>query len=223
MYKYLLLLVLCGLLLPVWGAETPEATVKRVKQLESARLVLQADLATTQQVLDSTRAGLKIAQKHLSDEEAKSQQLTDALAKETTERKALQDKLEALQKQLTDLISANAQKNAADTTAMDGRVTRLERAQSDLAGKEAADNALQAKNLSALRDELVGKMNAMNADFAKQFAALRGDLDKEKQERIVADTDALTARKKMLGQADTDRRNTYIMGGLLGILSLVHK
>ena len=223
MRRFLIVLLLCSLLLPVWAAETPEATVKRVKQLENARLVLQADLATTQQVLDSARANLRLTQKHLTDAQTKQQELTEALAKETTERKALENKLDALQKQLTDLITANAVKSAKDSADLDGRVSSLEHGQTDLTAKQAKDNADLAKALAALRDEFSTKMADMNDHLQKQLAALRGDLDKEKQERIASETDANKARKKMVDQEGIDRRNTYIMGGLLGILSLVHK
>ena len=207
-YTLIVGMLLCGLLLPAWGAETPEATAKRVKQLENARLVLQGDLAATQQVLEITRTNLKTTQKNLDEE--------------TARRKELQAKLEAMQKQIADLIVITGSKtDAATTVSLGDRVSKLEKAHADLAAKQIDDAAAIRKELAMARDNFAAKLAELDDMFSKKIAALRDDLGKETKDRIAGDDAANKSRQVLAAKAKKDRVNTAVMGGLLTLLKFM--
>lgn len=194
--------LLCCLAVAVFAAESPEAMAKRVKQLENSRVVLQADLATTQQMLDVTRRTLKLTQQHLDEE--------------TSKRQVLQDKMDALGKQMTTLIAANEQKAAADNTTL---AKRLGKDEQSLSEKQDKDTTALRASLAMQNDTL----QKMNDDLLKKIAMLDNELKEEHAERMAALDEANRSREQLKKQAYHDRTNTYIMGGLLGILSFVAK
>jgi len=216
------LLLLCSLALPVFAAEeTPEALVKRVKELEKANLVLQEDLARTQLTLDTARTQLKTVSNKLDEEVAARKALADALAATNTLQKELLGKLTAL----TDKVAAMGadQQNQASGTNL--KISALEKALADQAAKHDKDitdlRGTFTASVDKLRDDFGKDLTSFKNQVEQKIAALRGDLEKERDERLAADEAADKARAKIVQQQKKDRTITYIMGAVLGGVAAV--
>lgn len=187
LYSITVLLFL-ALTLPTFAAEAPEATQKRVRELEKANLVLQEDLARTQLELDTTKGTLKRTQAALDKEIAERKALAAALDKEIAER---QDKLDRMQKQFqADLLAQQA--------AMNEQFAKLQKAM--------ADQATQfAKDMATLKD-----------GFDKQIATLGESLDKEHAQRLAAEDKATKESARLDRYSKKNRTLTYVFSALLG-------
>ncbi len=221
-------LLLCALALPLCAAETLESMATRVRELEKANVALKQDMAQTQLVLDTARTDVKTLKRQLDEAQGANKTMRaelDALKKQQTDQQAL---LTALQARLDADAkkAADAQQgNATSFTAVNARLDKLDSglaAQAQKHDKDLADVRKElVDGLAKLRDDLVKELTALKESVAQQFAALRNDLDKERAERITADNASAEARAKLAKEIKSNRTMTYVMGGVLGGLTLM--
>lgn len=222
---YIVVLLLCALVLPAFAADdTPEAMNNRVKQLENANLALKEELGRTQLALDTTKTNLK---KALDDEAKARKELNDTLTaslKAQADMKAMLDDMQKKLAGLSDKSATDNQANASNISALNTKVAALEKALNDQA-------AAHAKDIADLRTGFTTALDKQRDDFGKEmasfkdlvetkFAAMRKDLDAERDERIAADQSADKVRAQLAKQQKKDRTFTYIMGAVLGGLTL---
>lgn len=186
--------LLCCLVLPAFAQEAPEATSKRVKELEKANLVLQEDLARTQLALDDVRSALKKSQKSLDEEIASRKALATQLDQEIASRKALMEKLDQVQQQLVSQTTASQNNDAAINAKLDALTKAL------------ADQS----------DKFNQDMAAMRDGYNKQLATMTDALNKERADRIAAENDAGKARAKLAKDGKQTRTIMTVLGVLLG-------
>lgn len=222
--SWLVTLLLCVLALPLFAAETPEAMATRIRELEKANVAMKQDMAETQLVVDTARTDVKALKRQLEEAQTANKALRtdlDAMKKQQAELlAALQARLDADAKKASD----TQQNNANSFTAVNARIDKVETnltAQAQKHDKDIADvRAELAAGLAKLSGDFMKELNALKESLSQQIAALRGDLDKERTERLAADVAADQARAKLDKDIRSARTTTYVMGAVLGGLSL---
>ncbi|MHB9022974.1 MAG: hypothetical protein ACYC7E_02200 [Armatimonadota bacterium] len=149
-HHYLIAILLCGMVLPSFAAETVESLTKRVMELEKSNLVLLEDLGNTRLELVKVRNDLTAETKARTELaaalDAAKKDLSDRLAVETAARLALDKKTADADAALTTKIDEVNKALIAQGLKIDQAVADLKAGlDKEKAERIAEDNALRKR------------------------------------------------------------------------------